>query len=116
MSAKTHGLPKIWKIRRTLARRHQARFCRVYASFTTFRNINFKWNEEQIPLSDVLEAIGEQPLFGNKRSKTHWLVFMKNSANGGNKGGKVMKIVLNKCFGGFGLSHEAKMEILKEKY
>lgn len=37
----------------------------------------FKWNEEQIPLSDVLEAIGEQPLFGNKRSKTHWLVFMK---------------------------------------
>lgn len=37
----------------------------------------FKWNEDQIPLSDVLEAIGEQPLFGNKRSKTHWLVFMK---------------------------------------
>ncbi|WP_427814306.1 class I SAM-dependent methyltransferase [Enterococcus sp. 22-H-5-01] len=38
----------------------------------------FKWNEDQIPLSDVLEAIGEQPLFGNKRSKTHWLVFIKN--------------------------------------
>lgn len=37
----------------------------------------FKWNEDQITLSDVLEAIGEQPLFGNKRSKTHWLVFMK---------------------------------------
>lgn len=37
----------------------------------------FKWNEDQIPLSDVMEAIGEQPLFGNKRSKTHWLVFMK---------------------------------------
>ena len=37
----------------------------------------FKWNEDQIPLSEVLEAIGEQPLFGNKRSKTHWLVFMK---------------------------------------
>ena len=40
---------------------------------------------------------------------------MNNSANGGNKGGKVMKIVLNKCFGGFGLSHEAKMEIFKRK-
>ena len=26
-----------------------------------------------------------------------------------------MKIVLNKCFGGFGLSHEAKMEIFKRK-
>lgn len=37
----------------------------------------FKWNEDQVPLSEVLEAIGEQPLFGNKRSKTHWLVFMK---------------------------------------
>jgi len=37
----------------------------------------FKWNEEQISLSEVLEAIGSQPLFGNKRSKTHWLVFMK---------------------------------------
>lgn len=37
----------------------------------------FKWNEDQIPLEDVLDAIGEQPLFGNRRSKTHWLVFMK---------------------------------------
>lgn len=26
-----------------------------------------------------------------------------------------MKIVLNKCFGGFGLSHKAKMEIMKRK-
>lgn len=38
----------------------------------------FKWNEEQISLQEVLEAIGYEPLFGNKRSKTHWLVFMKN--------------------------------------
>lgn len=37
----------------------------------------FKWNEDQISLQDVLAAIGEEPLFGNKRSKTHWLVFMK---------------------------------------
>lgn len=37
----------------------------------------FKWNEEQISLQEVLAVIGEQPLFGNKRSKTHWLVFMK---------------------------------------
>lgn len=37
----------------------------------------FKWNEDQVPLSEVLEAIGQQPLFGNKRSKTHWLVYMK---------------------------------------
>ena len=37
----------------------------------------FKWNEDQVKLKDVLKAIGKEPLFGNKRSKTHWLVFMK---------------------------------------
>jgi 23S rRNA G2069 N7-methylase RlmK/C1962 C5-methylase RlmI len=37
----------------------------------------FKWNEDQIKLKQVLEAIGQQPLFGDKRSKTHWLVFIK---------------------------------------
>ena len=37
----------------------------------------FKWNEDQVPLSEVLEAIDYKPLFGNRRAKTHWLVFMK---------------------------------------
>ena len=37
----------------------------------------FKWNEDQVKLKDVLDAIGYRPLFGDKRSKTHWLVFMK---------------------------------------
>lgn len=37
----------------------------------------FKWNEEQIKLKDVITAIGYKPLFGDKRSKTHWLIFMK---------------------------------------
>lgn len=37
----------------------------------------FKWNEDQVSLSEVLEAIDCEPLFGNRRSKTHWLVFMK---------------------------------------
>ena len=37
----------------------------------------FKWNEEQIKLKDVLVTIKYKPLFGNKRAKTHWLVFMK---------------------------------------
>lgn len=37
----------------------------------------FKWNEEQIKLNDILATIDFKPLFGNKRSKTHWLVFMK---------------------------------------
>jgi len=37
----------------------------------------FKWNEDQISLKEVLSSIGQEPLFGNKRNKTHWLVFMK---------------------------------------
>ncbi|EPD1972320.1 class I SAM-dependent methyltransferase [Listeria monocytogenes] len=37
----------------------------------------FKWNEEQIKLSEILKVINHEPLFGNKRAKTHWLVFMK---------------------------------------
>ena len=38
----------------------------------------FKWNEEQIKLSEVLKIFNSKPLIGNKRAKTHWLVFMKN--------------------------------------
>lgn len=39
----------------------------------------FKWNEEQIKTSEVIKAIGHKPLFGNRRAKTHWLVFMKSA-------------------------------------
>lgn len=60
----------------------------------------FKWNEEQIKLSEILKLFNEKPILGNKRAKTHWLVFMKkelscydcmwHSLNGGTcKGGKV---------------------------
>lgn len=38
----------------------------------------FKWNEDQIKLKEILDIVEYRPLFGNKRSKTHWLVFMKN--------------------------------------
>ena len=37
----------------------------------------FKWNVEQIPLAKVLDCFGQQPLLGDKRSKTRWLVFIK---------------------------------------
>ena len=39
----------------------------------------FKWNEEQIKLSEILKNIEYKPLFGNRRSKTHWIIFMKES-------------------------------------
>ena len=37
----------------------------------------FKWNEQQIKLKDILKLVDIEPLFGNKRSDTHWVVFMK---------------------------------------
>lgn len=39
----------------------------------------FKWNEEQIRLKEVLATTDMVPLFGNKRAKTHWLVFVKEA-------------------------------------
>ncbi len=40
----------------------------------------FKWNENEIPLKEVLKQFHTTPLFGNKsplKNKTHWLCFMK---------------------------------------
>lgn len=37
----------------------------------------FKWNEDQIKLSEVLKCFERKPLYGNKRAKTHWVVFIK---------------------------------------
>ena len=40
----------------------------------------FKWSEVQIPLRDVLAAIGEKPLYGHRvgrQNKTHWMAFIK---------------------------------------
>ena len=40
--------------------------------------LNFKWNSQQIPTTDVLKVFGQNPMFGDKRSKTRWLVFIKD--------------------------------------
>lgn len=40
----------------------------------------FKWNEDQIKIKDVFEAFGQQPILGDKRSKTRWSVFIKKHA------------------------------------
>ena len=40
----------------------------------------FKWSEVQIPVKEVLKAIGAEPLFGHrsgKANKTHWMTFMR---------------------------------------
>lgn len=40
----------------------------------------FKWNEHEVPVSQVLALTPHQPLIGNrcgKQAKSHWIVFMK---------------------------------------
>ena len=37
----------------------------------------FKWNEEQVKISDMATLFPVRPLFGQRGGKTHWLVFMK---------------------------------------
>lgn len=37
----------------------------------------FKWNEDQIKLSDVLRVFDCKPLLGDQRGKTRWIIFMK---------------------------------------
>lgn len=40
----------------------------------------FKWNEYDVPVSQILALTPEKPLFGNrcgKHAKSHWIVFIK---------------------------------------
>lgn len=40
----------------------------------------FKWNENDVPVSQILALTPEKPLFGNrcgKSAKSHWIVFQK---------------------------------------
>lgn len=40
----------------------------------------FKWNEDQIKIKDVFAVFEQQPILGDKRSKTRWSVFIKKRA------------------------------------
>ena len=45
----------------------------------------FKWNEIEVPLSEILKLTPEKPLYGHrtgKQAKTHWVAFMKLNADG----------------------------------
>ncbi len=44
-----------------------------------FGTLIFKWNEQQVKVTDVLRAIGREPLMGHRtmqNSKTIWLTFL----------------------------------------
>jgi hypothetical protein len=50
----------------------------------------FKWNEHEIPVSQVLALSPHRPLLGNKcgkQSKSHWMVFIKPMPPTGQPGG-----------------------------
>lgn len=43
----------------------------------------FKWNEDQIKVSEILECSEYNPMFGHKsgkRQNTHWILFVKNES------------------------------------
>ena len=45
----------------------------------------FKWNEQDIPVSEILDIIGYTPIYGHKSGKlqkTHWLAFLKDAEGG----------------------------------
>lgn len=45
----------------------------------------FKWNEDQIKVSEILSVTPARPLFGHttgRHGKTHWMTFMKGESNG----------------------------------
>ena len=41
----------------------------------------FKWSEHQVPLKDILALTDEKPLLGERRGKTHWMIFIKGGAD-----------------------------------
>lgn len=56
-------------------------FLECFRVLKTEGTLVFKWNEGEIPVSEILKLTTEKPLFGNKcgkTSKTHWLVFLKS--------------------------------------
>jgi len=73
--AKKYGkLPKDWQ---DLIKRGFAECFRVLRPNGT---LIFKWNEHEIPVSQILALTPERPLIGQrcgKTAKTHWIVFMK---------------------------------------
>lgn len=52
-------------------------FCECMRVLQPYGVLIFKWCDEQIKLHEVLANIDFKPLFGDKRTKTHWVVFMK---------------------------------------
>ncbi|MBT9670616.1 methyltransferase domain-containing protein [Secundilactobacillus kimchicus] len=78
-----HAGPNSWlvkkygRLNKTWQQDLKAGFDECMRVLKPYGTLVFKWNDDQIKLSEVLKAVNRVPLFGDKRSKTHWLIFMK---------------------------------------
>jgi len=55
-------------------------FCEIWRVLKDYGVLIFKWNSNEISLSNILELFPERPLFGhttNSKKNTHWCCFMK---------------------------------------
>lgn len=55
-------------------------FLECFRVLEPFGVLVFKWNEDQIKVSDILKLVSTPPLFGHttgRHGKTHWITFMK---------------------------------------
>jgi hypothetical protein len=58
----------------------RAGFAECFRVLKPASTLVFKWNEERIPVSQILTLTPVKPLYGNRSgrtSKTHWIVFLK---------------------------------------
>jgi SAM-dependent methyltransferase len=58
----------------------KAGFAECFRVLRPYGTLIFKWNERDIPVSEVLALTPERPLIGNrcgKSSQSHWVVFLK---------------------------------------
>lgn len=79
--------PKSWlalkygKLRNDWREDLRAGFAECFRVLKPEGTLIFKWNEDQIRVSEILKLTDAKPLFGNrcgKTAKSHWLVFMKD--------------------------------------
>lgn len=59
-------------------------FAECWRVLKTHGTLIFKWSEVQIPVKEILNAIGKEPLYGNRSGKhmaTHWMAFVKFEEN-----------------------------------
>lgn len=55
-------------------------FSECFRVLRPYGTLMFKWNENEIKVSEILKLTNVKPLYGHKsgkRSDTHWIVFMK---------------------------------------